>query len=281
MPIVKLPNFIKKDYILKVSSAALTAIREGQRSHLHECINGLSLAHHLAGQLPYFYRDPQKLAKEFAEEMAKRRNALDLLYDLTVKMPTTAKFQQSHCGEILSALFLEEVLDLRRLMCKLTLTTAENTNVHKMDGFFVDTSTDPMTFYAVEAKSSILPTKDTKARGHRYGILGQLISSLEKYGAVDERFDFTTVRDNLETSFSATEQEAIKSELFPPGPKNLVRLGMAVINECTVDIKDDDYVLTQDCAVDFTFRAITVANLAGLSEAAYNNVFKLQGWQNV
>lgn len=277
MPMVKLHNYIKKDYVLQVSSAALSAIREGRRAHLDEDSNGLPLAHHLAGQLPYFYRDPQKLAKEFAAEMAKRRNALDLLYDLTVKMPTTAKFRQSHCGEILSALFLEEVLHLRRLMCKLTLTTAEDTNAHKMDGFFVDTSTDPLTFYAVEAKSSILPTVSTAARGHRYGILRQMISSLENYGAVDERFDFTTIRDNLEESFDAAERKAIMSELFPPGPKSLVRLGIAVINECTVDQKDDDYILTESCAVDFTFRAVTVTDLSGLSEAAYAKVLKLRG----
>jgi hypothetical protein len=185
-------------YDLTVSSTTLTVVRAGRRSHLKDGSSAHPLAHHLAGQLPYFYREPGKLAKEFAEEMARRRNALDLLYDLTIKMPTTPKFQQSHCGEILSALFLEEVLGLRRLMCKLTLTTAENTNVHKMDGFFVDTTKEPFTFYAVEAKSSILPTAETSAKGHRYGILRQLIGSLENYGAVDERFDFTTVRDNLE-----------------------------------------------------------------------------------
>jgi hypothetical protein len=274
---MKLDQYVVKEYDLTVSSTTLTVVRTGRRSHLKDVSSGHPLAHHLAGQLPYFYREPEKLAQEFAVEMAKRRNALDLLYDLTVKMPTTPKFQQSHCGEILSALFLEEVLGLRRLMCKLTLTTAENTNVHKMDGFFVDTTKEPFTFYAVEAKSSILPTPKTPAKGHRYGILRQLIGSLENYGAVDERFDFTTVRDNLEASFSEAEAKTIKSALFPPGPVNLVRLGMAVINESTVDSKDDDFILTEGCPVPFSFRAVTVADLSGLAQTAYDKVLKLKG----
>src|SRR5579862_8301715 len=127
----KLPHYVAKHYEFKVSATTLTVVREGRRAHLHDGSGERTLSHHIAGQLPYFYREPAKLANEFAAEMAKRRNALDLLYDLSVKMPTTPKFQQSHCGEVLSALFLEEMLGLKRLMCKLTLTTAENTNVHK------------------------------------------------------------------------------------------------------------------------------------------------------
>lgn len=274
--VVNLGNFVRQEYPLQVSSSGNSPVREGKRAHLNEMFSGNTLAHHLGGQLPYFYRTPSKLQKEFAAEMAKRRNALDLLFDLTVKMPTSSKFQQSHAGEILSALFLEEVCGLRRLMCKLTLTTAENTNVHKMDGFFVDTSTSPFTFFAVEAKSSILPTKKTKVRGHRYGILAQMISSLENYGPLDQRFDFTTVRDNLEEFFNPTEREAIRSELFPPGPKKLVRLGMAVINECSVDAKDDDYILTEAPHVEFTYRAITVADLSNLAQCAYSKILRCQ-----
>lgn len=276
-----LNEYVVNEYALTASDTTLTVVREGRRYHLKDGSDDLPLSHHLAGQLPYFYREPAKLAAEFAVEMAGRRNALDLLYDLTVRMPTTPKFQQSHCGEILSALLLEEVLGLRRLMCKLTLTTAENTNVHKMDGFFVDTTTEPFTFYAVEAKSSILPTPKTPAKGHRHGILNQMIKSLANYGAVDERFDFTTVRDNLEASFKDAEAKAIRSALFPPGPKKLVRMGMAVINERTVDLKDDDFILTEACPVPFNFRAVTVADLSGLAQTAYDKVFKLKGSENV
>jgi hypothetical protein len=277
----RLHQYVAKHYEFNVSGSSLTVVRQGHRAHLRDSSGDPTLSHHIAGQLPYFYREPGKLSKEFAEEMANRRNALDLLYDLTVKMPTTPKFQQSHCGEILSALFLEEVLGLRRLMCKLTLTTSENTNVHKMDGFFVDTRTQPFTFYAVEAKSSILPTPKTTAKGHRYGILKQMIESLETYGAVDERFDFTTVRDNLEASFDSTEAAAIRAALFPPGPENMVRLGIAVINESTVDTKDDDFILTAACPVPFDFKAVTVTDLSGLAAAAYGKILNLKGQKNV
>lgn len=270
-----LNDFILETKSLRVSSETLAAVRNGQRTRLAESIATGTLPHHIAGQLPYFYRTPANLEREFAEELGNRRNALDILYDLTIKMPTTPKFQQSHFGEILAALFLEQIMGLRRLMCKLTLTSSENTNVHKMDGFFVDLSTSPYTFVAVEAKSSILPTELTSVRAHKHGILKHMIESLNTYGSVDERFDFTVIRDNLE-HFSPEESRRIKAQLFPPGPENMLRLGMAVINECTVRVDDDDYILTEPCDLDFNFRAITVTNLAALAQTSYSKIFSLK-----
>ncbi len=270
-----LPHFIRQEHILTLTASAITAVRSGHRTLLDESKNGSTLAYHVGGQLPYFYRAPEKIAVDFSE----RRNALDMLYDMTVKMPTTPKFQQSHCGEVMAALFLEEVLNLRRLFCKLTLTTAENTNVHKMDGFFVDTSTQPFTFFAVEAKSSILPTEATPRKHHRHGILKDMVKSLNEYGPVDERFDFTTIRDNLESTFSAEDAKRIRMELVPPGPQCLVRLGIAVINESTIATEDDNYILTEPCQSAFHFRAITVSDLSSLAASAYAAALKLRGTQ--
>lgn len=268
-----LNNLVREEYVLKASDPKLPVVREGRRTLLDESNGDWSVAHHVAGQLPYFYREPKSIARDFQE----RRNALDMIRDMVVKLPTTPKFQQSHFGEVLSSIFLEDVLGLRRLFCKLTMTTSENTNVHKMDGFFVDTSTSPFTFFAVEAKSSVLPTVRTKRRSHRSGILKEMTASLENYGPVDERFDFTTIRDNLEHGFSGDEASEIRDELVPPGPHTLRRIGFAVINECTINQDDDDYILTQACPTPFEFRGLTVTDLAELAAAAYREASKLKG----
>ena len=108
--------------------------------------------------------------------------------------PTIPKFQNSHSGEILSSVYLEKVLGYRRLYSKLTMTTAENTNVHKMDGFFVKTDKDPYHYLFVEGKTSVHPTGSSTFKGHRYGLLKQMVRSIGKYVPGDERFDFTRIQ---------------------------------------------------------------------------------------
>lgn len=259
-------QYLKDEVEILLRGSLARVVRSGWRSLLDCSAHEFDLTHFLAGQIPYYYREPSKIANEFA----RRRNALEMVTDLIVKAPTTPKFQQSHCGEILCALYVEQVLGLRRLYSKLTLTSAENTNVHKMDGFFVDLNTSPYTYIAVEAKSSILPTARTAFRGHRHGILKQMIESLDMYDSNDARFDFTAIRDNLEKSiFTQEQQEQICNDLVPPGPQRLLHLGMATINEQTVCTQDDEYILTQPCKRSFDYRALVVADLAKLAKESY------------
>lgn len=268
-----LSSFILKEVSIYHSNGQAAVSRSGCRALL-DCTSTIpSLSHHLAGQIPYYYRAPEKIASDFSE----RHNALDMVIDLAIKAPTTPKFRQSHAGEILCALYCEEVLKLKRLYSKLTLTTSANTNVHKMDAFFVDSSVTPYRYFAVEAKSSILPTPKTQFRGHRYGILKQMLASLEGYDMDDRRFDFTVIRDNLERAqFSSVERESIRKDLIPPGPANLFHIGMATINEPTVDQDDDDYILRERCSCDFDFRCLVVSDLAALAKTAYDELNRLK-----
>jgi hypothetical protein len=268
-----LRRFVKDEVEIQLTDNNAKVFRKGWRALL-DCSPGeRDLPRVLAGQIPFFYREPQKIAADFQG----RHDVFDTIFDLAIKAPTTPKFQQSHCGEILSALYLEDVLGYKSLYSKLTLTTAENTNVHKMDGFFVDLSTVPITFIAVEAKTSILPTEKTSCSGHRYGILKQLVDSLESYSTEDKRFDFALIRDNL-TQERFTEQQRIdiREELKPPGPSSLVHIGIATVNESTLCPKDDQFILTELCKLDFTFRSLVVADLAGLAESAYGHLKKLK-----
>jgi len=95
------------------SAGLIFAKRKGYRCRFAEHHDGKDLAKVVAGQIPYFYRDPGKIASDFAA----RHDALEMIYDLATKVPNSQKFQNSHFGEILSALYLEDVLQLRRLYC--------------------------------------------------------------------------------------------------------------------------------------------------------------------
>lgn len=257
---------------LSPSSTRLRALRCGKRSIICDGKEPTDLVHFLSGQLPYFYREPARIAADFTA----RHHALEMIADLAIKLPSSTNFQRSHCGEILAALLLEDVLGLTRLYCKLSLVTAENSNVHKMDGFFVDLRKTPYTYYAVEAKCSIQPTGKSRFSGHRYGILRQLVQSLDSYTTLDKRFDFSLVRDHLETNnFSAQQQTTIRRDLVPPGPTNFVYLGMASINQSTISTDDDDYVLTAPCSANFQFYSVAVSDLEQIADSSFARVLSV------
>ncbi len=256
------------DGTVDIESSCLTIkkVRAGRRTFLKPDYNGRKLSRYLGGKLPYHYRAPEKIGEDFGAE----HDALEMVWSLFAQAPTTPKFQNSHCGEILSSVYLEEVLGYRRLYSKLTLTSSENTNVHKMDGFFVKTDEAEFEYLLVEAKSSILPTEKTKFSGHRHGILKQMLESIDGYGKEDERFDFAKIRDNLAASFSDKEARQIKKDLIPPGPIRCSFLGVAVVNSSTVHSSDDDFILSSSISYPFEFSAIVVEDLAALARESYN-----------
>ena len=251
-----------------IASSTLTIqkVRAGRRSFLKAEHDGRKLSRYLGGKLPYHYRSPDKIGEDFGAE----HDALEMIWSLFAQAPTTPKFQNSHCGEILSSVYLEEVLGYKKLYSKLTLTSAENTNVHKMDGFFVKVDGDEFEYLLVEAKSSILPTDKTKFSGHRHGILKQMLESIDGYSKDDERFDFAKIRDNLSISFSEKEARQIKRDLVPPGPLKCSFLGVAVINSSTVHHADDDFILSSVITYPFDFAAIVIDDLATLASESYH-----------
>ncbi|MFC1974142.1 hypothetical protein ACFLU2_02170, partial [Chloroflexota bacterium] len=131
---------------------------------------------------------------------------------------------------------------------------------------------------AVEAKTSIMMTGKSSFSGHRNGILKQMVESLENYGTGINRFDLTVLRDNLEKfSFHPNEQIQIKKDIFPPGPENLINIGMATINTSTISGKDDIYILSKPCKTCFNYRSIIVADLSQLAKKSYELVLALKG----
>lgn len=268
----KLKHYVTQELVLASSTAGVTVVRDGYRAVLADDYKGYSLGRYLTGQLPKHYRTLDGIASDFESG----NSCLEAVLGIIACMPTVASFQNSHCGEIAAAQFVEEVLGYRRLYSKLTMTTSENTNAHKMDGLFVKTSCDPYEYLFVEAKSSILPTETTKTKTHKSGILTSMLNSLHTYEHDDPRFEFTRIRDNLESSFNETEAKKIRSDLTPPGPENLKFLGVSVTNACTVNINDDDFILSKECNTDFNYYALVVTDLAELAKDAYGRWKKMK-----
>lgn len=243
----------------------LVSQREGVRAVVKDEHDNYSLGKYMSGQLPYFYRKVEGIVADFASQ----HSALESVLALAASMPTAKSFQNSHCGEIMAAQFVEQHLNYKRLYSKLTLITSQNTNAHKMDGLFVDCATEPFKYLFVEAKSSILPTASSPTKTHRSGILKQMISSLEKYHDDDPRFELSRIRDNLAQSFPEEVACIIRRDLMPPGPSALDFVGITVTNHQTVNNDDDDFILSTSCALPFKYYALVVTDLSKTAEEAY------------
>jgi len=261
----KLQKYVAQEMWLAPTATGVAAVRGGHRTILSDSHDGYTLGKYLGGHFPKYYRTLDNIAADFSSG----DSSLEALLAMITCMPTIASFQNSHCSEITAAQFVEEILGYKRLYSKLTMTTSENTNAHKMDGLFVKTDCTPYEYLFVEAKGSILPTDVTPTKSHRSGILKQMLTSLHTYDDEDPRFEFARIRDNLESSFDGNEKKTIRSDLTPPGPDNLKFIGVSVTNVSTVNTKDDDYILSQHCDKTFDYYALVVTDLAELANDAY------------
>ncbi|MER2252938.1 Hachiman antiphage defense system protein HamA [Methylorubrum podarium] len=260
----KLSRFFASEIALKISGQNLTAVRTGFRTVLHDTYNGYKIEKHLSGSLPYHYRKLDSVIEDFEAQ----HNALELMVDLMATAPTVESFRNSHGSEILACCYLEEKLDIRRLYSKLSMTTSENTNAHKMDGLFVNVSSEPYEYIFVEAKSSILPTEKTKTKSHRSGLLQQMLTSLDGYEAEEPRMELVRIRENLDKNFQEAVRTKIKADLRPPGPK-LKYLGISITNSSTINSEDDDFILSSPCKISFDYYGLVVTDVARITSSAY------------
>ena len=127
----------------------------------------------------------------------------------------------------------------------------------------------------MEVKSSILPTDKTSTKSHKSGILKNMLEFIEQFASDDPRFEFSRIRDNLETVFSPVERIVIHNDLIPPGPK-LNLLGVTVTNSVTMNHEDDDFILTSPCSTPFDYYALVVSDLKSLAEEAYGCWLKIK-----
>ena len=108
------------------------------------------LEEYLADRAPMFYRSPEKIV-----ETLDQGYFLTAFREVVRRLPTSSHFRESHFGEILSAIFAQEILGWRLIYSKLRLTTAENSNPYKMDLLFFEPSRALPTIILAEVKSSM------------------------------------------------------------------------------------------------------------------------------
>src|SRR6516164_6561009 len=95
-----------------------------------------------------------------------------------------------------------------------------------------------------------------------------MLEFIEQFASDDPRFEFSRIRDNLETVFSPVERIVIHNDLIPPGP-NLNLLGVTVTNDVTMNHENDDFILPSPCSTPFDYYALVVSDLKSLAEEAY------------
>jgi len=261
-------SFLEDEIELSLKDSTLNKSRNvWQRRILDENGNKDKLDRYISGKIPYFYRDPFKIANDFSEKL----DVIGLIADVFRKLPTTEKFRSSHFGEILGSIYIEEILGYKILLRKLTQLTAENTNVHKMDIMCVDTSNYDFKYWWFEVKTSIQPASKKKAY-HRHGIYKQLKESLEKYSHGDKMYDFVQIRDNLSKSdFSLEEIKQIRKDFSPPGPEIFFH-GLAVINIASIDDSDNDYIISEPSSIAYNVRVLTITDLKSMAIDAYERL---------
>lgn len=262
-------SFLEDEISLELEDKTISKQRcVWKRNVLDEDGEKLKLSRFVSGKIPYYYRDPSKIANDFYDKL----DTIGLIADICRKTPRTEKFRCSHFGEILGSIYIEEILGYKILLRKLTQLTAEDTNVHKMDVMCVDTSEKEFKYWWFEVKTSMRHGKIY----HRNGIYKQMKKSLENYALGDKLYDFVQIRDNLSKSdFSEDEIRTIRKQLSPPGPK-ITFHGMAIINVDTVDDDDGKYLLSEESILNYNVKILTVSDLKDLAIEAYNRLEAIQ-----
>lgn len=262
-----LNTYLADEINLSIVNGSLVSRRNGWRREVFDTNGSVDLFRYIGGKLPYYYRNPEDIAKDFIEE----HDFMTAVAHMAVKPPTSETFQTTHFAEILCCVYLREVLGYKILSRKLTQITSENTNVHKMDVMCVDVSKTPYKYLWVEAKSSRQLEEPGNRVSHKGGIFKQMRDSLSKYTNGDAEFDFVHICDNMSTSdFTESERLAIRKDLKSITGPPLVYHGMAVINLNTYKQNDVDDLLSQPCSTSFDVRLLAMTDLKAIAVEAYS-----------
>ena len=234
-----------------------------RRVHLSRIVRSVEEQHleeYLADRAPLFYRSPDKIA-----ETLDQGYFLTAFREVVRRLPTSSHFRKSHFGEILSAVFAQEVLGWRLIYSKLRLTTAENANPYKMDLLFFDPSRAAPTIILAEVKSSMkteIPAKHDKS------CFPSLFDSLREYSAEDLEYDLTAARDHVE-QLDPEEQEKVKSALLPYSERALLYAGFSVIDTATRSDSETSMLATRRSSKTFDVDLVCVDELSLVSESTY------------
>ena len=215
----------------------------------------------MADRAPLFYRSPDQI--------------VDMLYagyfrtafrEAVLQLPTSTHFRNSHFGEILSAVFAEEVVGWQLIYSKLKLLTAENANTFKMDLVFFDPKQNPPVFILGEVKSSM---KSTVPAGHDKSCFPSLFVSLRNYSDADLTYDLTAARDNID-ALPPSERTAVRDALLPYADRTILYAGFSVIDTTTNSDSETSMLATRRSTKTFDIDMLCVDDLAAVSQSTYD-----------
>ena len=218
------------------------------------------LEEYIADRAPLFYRSPDMVLATLEEGYF-----LTAIREVIQRIPTSTHFQNSHFGEILSAIFAQELLGWELIYSKLRLTTSENTNPHKMDLLFYDPSHATPTFILGEVKSSM--KSEVPAR-HNTSCYPSLFNSMRGYSEEDLEYDLTAARDNI-NSLQSADREKVRQALLPYSHRQILYAGFAVIDYKTQDDSETVILASRSSSKEFDVDLVCVDRIAEVSTRTY------------
>ena len=229
-----------------------------------------TLQEYVCDRLPLFYRDPEAVANTLRDGYF-----ITAVKETLRRLPMAESFQESHFGEIVAALFAEDVLGLRRLYSKLTYLSTQNSNAYKMDLVLCDLSADPVEFVFAEVKSSMKDATHDGPPFHSASCYASIFASLNDYGDEDREFDLQAARDHL-VNFSDTDRIRIRTALLPYPAPRVRYAAFAVIDSATRDDDDMSVLATRVNSKNFEVDVIGVETLSAVVEESWTFLSSLR-----
>ena len=214
----------------------------------------------MAERAPLFYRSPDQIAATLNLGLFQTA-----FREVVRRLPTSTHFRESHFGEILSAIFAQEVVGWRLIYSKLRLATAENSNPYKMDLLFFDPSSAVPTIILGEVKSSM---KTEAPAGHDRSCYPSLFDSLREYSEDDLDYDLTAARDHVD---ELPEDERVKAReaLLPYTERKILYAGFSVIDTNTWSDSETSMLATRRSPKTFDVDLVCVDDLSEVCESTY------------
>ena len=229
-------------------------------SRLARAVGTRRLEDFMADRAPLFYRSPDQIS-----DILKAGYFRTAFREALRRLPTSSHFQDSHFGEILSAIFAEEALGWRLIYSKLKLLTAENSNPHKMDLVFFDPNQSRPTFVFGEVKSSM---KSNVPANHHKSCYPSLFQSLKDYSEYDLQYDLTAARDNI-NKLPENERDTVRKALLPYGDRQILYAGFSVIDTNTRSNAETKMLATRKSEKTFDIDLLCIDDLSTVSESTY------------
>ncbi|EHJ47947.1 hypothetical protein DFW101_1941 [Solidesulfovibrio carbinoliphilus subsp. oakridgensis] len=220
---------------------------------------------YIADRTPLFYRDFEKIVQ------AMNPFFVTTLVDTLQKLPTSESFQESHFGEIVSAIFAEEIVGLKIIYNKLSLLTSENANAYKMDLVLYDPSQDPIDIIFGEVKSSPKVVLDSIPANHHKSCYPDMFRSLNNYTDRDLNFDLGAAKDRIEAS---EDKDRLKAVLMPYSGMEIKYVGFAVVDHSSKS--DDEIKMLGSRSCNKNLVSIDVVCVENYPEVAANVFKKLE-----